>query len=65
MQIIHWIDSFGISQVLDGHLEAAKTKNVPALLQVFVSNGFFLGTDDTEKWSVGELAQNLQESDHG
>ncbi len=65
MQTISLFDRHRISEVLDRHLEAAKNKDVFALLQAFVPDGFFFGTDDTERWSVEELAKRLQESDHG
>ncbi|HEY0908425.1 MAG TPA: nuclear transport factor 2 family protein [Candidatus Paceibacterota bacterium] len=52
----------GILRPLRGHLQAAASKDVPLLLESFTSDGIFVGTDDTEYWSIGALADTLAKS---
>lgn len=54
-----------IKLVLEAHLDACSTKNVTLLRKSFAEDALFVGTDDTEQWSIDELAKFLEESEHG
>lgn len=54
-----------IRGVLESHLEAVATKNVPLLRAVFHTDGVFIGSDDTELWTQETLVEKLQDSVSG
>lgn len=58
-------DKDSIDLLLNRHHDATVAKNAQALERVFSTDGYFIGTDDTEKWSREELMQKLRESESG
>ena len=51
--------------VLEAHLKAVATKDVTLLRASFAQKAVFIGSDDTEKWSLHELARLLRNSNNG
>jgi hypothetical protein len=58
-------DNDAILALLDRHHEAAATKNVEGLQEVFVPHGLFVGTDDTEKRTTNQLLDALERTKSG
>lgn len=54
-----------IRGVLESHLEAVATKNVPLLREAIHTDGVFIGSDDTELWTRETLVETLQDSASG
>jgi hypothetical protein len=54
-----------ISRPLFGHLEAVARRNITLLRESFTSDALFVGTDDTEQWTLGQLERALLESTEG
>lgn len=50
------------SLALNAHLDATKNGDVALLRKAFASNSRFVGTDDTEVWSISKLTELLQSS---
>lgn len=58
-------DEDAILAILDRHHEATAVRNVEALKQVFATEGYFIGTDDTDKWTRAQLLEALGETESG
>jgi SnoaL-like domain len=58
-------DIKAVHKVLESHLQAVATKNVPLLRAVFHQDGVFVGSDDTELWTADTLIEKLQDSANG
>jgi len=54
-----------VKTILVAHLVAVATKDQALLLRSFARNAMFFGSDDTEQWTLGQLAQRLEESKDG
>jgi SnoaL-like domain len=54
-----------ICSVLESHLQAVATKNVPLLRAVFHTDAVFIDSDDTELWTKEILIEQLQDSVSG
>ncbi len=54
-----------IVHVLTSHLKAAATKDTALLRNSFTADGVFIGTDDTEQWSIKQLVQVLESTENG
>ena len=48
------------SLALNAHLEATKTGDAALLRRAFSKDARFVGTDDTEVWSINKLAELLE-----
>jgi hypothetical protein len=54
-----------VKNVLKTHLKAVATKDIALLRQSFAQKAIFIGSDDTERWSLHGLAKRLEESKNG
>jgi hypothetical protein len=50
---------------LNQHLQATATQNAELLRDSFTKDGTFIGTDDTEIWSIGAFIQLMMDSKSG
>jgi hypothetical protein len=58
-------DTRQVESVLEAHLRAVATKDVPLLRKSFTQKAVFIGSDDTENWSLHGLVRRLRESKNG
>lgn len=65
MQISSLVELQSIQRVLTAHLEAVATKNVDLLRNSFTPYALFVGTDDSERWSLDHLANILAGTKNG
>ncbi|MBL7045594.1 MAG: nuclear transport factor 2 family protein [Parcubacteria group bacterium] len=59
------LDEGPVERVLITHLVAVATKDVRQLRNAFTADALFVGTDDTEQWSVDRLIAVLEDSENG